>query len=92
MSCGLNHGFRCGFVGTIGLISGIWTALAIVVVGLGAILSTSTNAFTALKWLGVAYLVYLGVKQWRAPPTPLAAAGDGAAQVSVRTLIAKAGR
>jgi homoserine/homoserine lactone efflux protein len=89
MSCGLNHGFRRGFVGTVGLIAGIWTALAIVAVGLGAILSASTHAFTVLKWLGVAYLVYLGVKQWRAPPMPLATAGDDGAQISARTLIAK---
>ena len=89
MSCGLNHGFRRGFVGTVGLIAGIWTALAIVAVGLGAVLSASTHAFTALKWLGVAYLVYLGVKQWRAPPMPLATAGDDGAQISARALIAK---
>jgi homoserine/homoserine lactone efflux protein len=90
MSCGLNHGFRRGVVGSIGLIAGIWTALAVVAVGLGAILSTSTHAFTALKWLGVAYLVYLGVKQWRAAPQPLTATGsDAAAQVSARALIAK---
>ena len=89
MSCGLNHGFRRGFVGTIGLIAGIWTALAIVAVGLGAILSASTHAFAALKWLGVSYLVYLGIKQWRAPPIPLAAAGDAATAVSARAVIAK---
>lgn len=89
MSCGLNHGFRRGFVGTVGLIAGIWTALAIVAVGLGAVLSASTHAFTALKWLGVAYLVYLGVKQWRSPPLPLATAGDDGAQISARALIAK---
>ena len=89
MSCGLNHGFRRGFVGTVGLIAGIWTALAIVAVGLGAVLSASTHAFTALKWLGVAYLVYLGVKQWRAPPMPLATAGDDGAQISAGALIAK---
>ena len=89
MSCGLNHGFRRGFVGTFGLIAGIWTALAIVAIGLGAILSTSTHAFTALKWLGVAYLVYLGIEQWRAPPMPLAATGDDSAQISARSLIVK---
>jgi len=89
MSCGLNHGFRRGFVGTIGLISGIWTALLIVAIGLGAILSASSHAFTALKWLGVAYLVYLGIKQWRAPPMPLAATDTNAPQISARTLIAK---
>ena len=89
MSCGLNHGFRRGFVGTIGLIAGIWTALAIVAIGLGAILTTSTYAFAALKWLGVAYLLYLGIKQWRAPPEPMAAAGVDAVPISARTLIAK---
>ena len=89
MSCGLNHGFRRGFVGTVGLIAGIWTALAIVAVGLGAVLSASTHAFTALKWLGVAYLVYLGVKQWRSPPAPLATADDDGAQISAGALIAK---
>jgi len=89
MSCGLNHGFRRGFVGTFGLIAGIMTALAVVAVGLGAVLSTSTHAFTALKWLGVAYLVYLGLKQWRASPVPMAAVDRDAPNVSARTLMVK---
>lgn len=89
MSCGLNHGFRRGFIGTFGLIAGIMTALAVVAVGLGAVLSTSTHAFTALKWLGVAYLVYLGLKQWRASPVPMAAVDRDAPNVSARTLMVK---
>lgn len=89
MSCGLNHGFRRGFVGTFGLIAGIWTALAIVAIGLGAILSASTAAFSALKWLGVGYLVYLGVKQWRAPAVPLAPLTDDKEKISAKTLISK---
>lgn len=89
MSCGLNHGFRRGFVGTFGLIAGIMTALAVVAVGLGAVLSTSTHAFTVLKWLGVGYLVYLGLKQWRAAPVPMAAVDDGARNVNAQTLIVK---
>lgn len=89
MSCGLNHGFRRGFIGTFGLIAGIMTALAVVAVGLGAVLSTSTHAFTALKWLGVAYLVYLGLKQWRASPVPMAAVDRDATNVSARTLMVK---
>ncbi len=89
MSCGLNHGFRRGFVGTFGLIAGIMTALAVVAVGLGAVLSTSTHAFTALKWLGVGYLVYLGQKQWRAAPLPMATVDRSASDVGARTLIAK---
>ena len=52
-------------------------------------LSTSTHAFTALKWLGVAYLVYLGLKQWRASPVPMAAVDRDATNVSARTLMVK---
>lgn len=89
MSCGMNHGFRRGFIGTLGLIAGIWTALAIVAIGLGAILSASSLAFALLKWLGVAYLVYLGIKQWRAPVTPLVAAQNDEGRTSAKSLIAR---
>ena len=92
MSCGLNHGFRRGYVATVGLVAGIWTALAVVAVGLGALLAASTQAFTALKWLGVAYLIYLGFKQWRAPAVPLLTDKDSGATaetVSARSLIFK---
>jgi homoserine/homoserine lactone efflux protein len=41
--------------------------------GLGALLATSATIFMILKWIGAAYLVYLGIKFWRAP----VAEGDG---------------
>ena len=77
MSSGLTHGFRRGYWTTAGLILGIWTQVVLVGVGLGALVATSTTLFSVIKWAGVAYLIYLGVQQWRAPVRPLVAGDDG---------------
>ncbi|TDM05683.1 MAG: threonine transporter RhtB [Ideonella sp. MAG2] len=71
MGAGLNHGFARGQRIALGLMLGVWTQLLVVGVGLGALLATSTVAFAVVKWLGVAYLVWLGIQQWRAPAKPL---------------------
>lgn len=87
MSAGLNHGFRRGYLTTIGLVLGIWTQLVVVGVGLGAVVAASSVAFLAVKWCGVAYLVWLGVQQWRAPARPLAEVQASAAAVTVWAMI-----
>ncbi|HEX7927704.1 MAG TPA: LysE family transporter, partial [bacterium] len=46
--------------------------------GFGAVLMASAEAFLVLKWVGAAYLVYLGIQMWRAPAQPLAAIGEAA--------------
>jgi homoserine/homoserine lactone efflux protein len=71
MSAGLNHGFRRGYFMTFGLVLGIMTQLVVVALGVGALIAASSTAFTVIKWAGAAYLVYLGIKQWRAPATPV---------------------
>ena len=76
MTAGLNHGIRRGLITTFGLILGIWTQMLVVGVGLGALVAASTLAFLAIKWAGVAYLVYLGIQQWRVPAQPLAQAPE----------------
>jgi threonine/homoserine/homoserine lactone efflux protein len=38
---------------------------------LGALLSVSVAAFQTVKWVGVAYLMWLGWQTWRAPVEPL---------------------
>jgi homoserine/homoserine lactone efflux protein len=68
MSASLQHGFARGCFATCGLILGFWTQLVVVAAGIGAVISTSALAFAVVKWLGVAYLVYLGIRQWRAAP------------------------
>jgi len=71
MSSGLQYGFWRGYWNALGLQLALIVQIAIIAAGLGAVLAASALAFTLIKWFGVAYLVYLGVKQWRALPTDL---------------------
>jgi homoserine/homoserine lactone efflux protein len=86
MSAGVNHGFARGYFMTFGLVLGIWTQVLVVGLGLGALIAASSLAFAAVKWLGVGYLLWLGIKQWRAPAQPMVAA-TGEAQVTRRSLV-----
>ena len=72
MSSGLQYGFVRGYWNAIGLQLGLAMQIAVVAGGLGAILAASSTAFYAIKWFGVAYLVYLAIKQWRALPMDMA--------------------
>lgn len=65
MATGLTHGVRRSYWTITGLETGLMVQLTLVAVGLGAALSKSVLAFTVIKWLCVAYLVYLAVRQWR---------------------------
>ena len=87
MSAGLNHGFRRGYLTTLGLVLGIWSQLLVVGVGLGALVAASATAFLIVKWGGVAYLVWLGLQQWRAPARPLAQAQADAATQTLRAMV-----
>jgi len=87
MSAGLNYGFARGYFTVFGLILGIWTQLLVVAVGLGALVAASGTTFLIIKWAGVAYLVWLGISQWRAPAQAMAAASLYEVQVSPRDMV-----
>ena len=74
ISYALGHGRKVAFATVAGVTLGDLTAMTASMLGLGALLATTATVFTLLKWIGAAYLVYLGIKLWRAP----VAVGDGA--------------
>ncbi|TDQ80988.1 threonine/homoserine/homoserine lactone efflux protein [Dongia mobilis] len=69
VSYALGQGWRSALPMAIGVAMGDFTAMTVSLLGLGALLATSATIFTALKWVGAAYLVWLGIKLWRAGGT-----------------------
>lgn len=69
VSYALGQGWRAALPMAVGVALGDFTAMTLSMVGVGALLATSAALFTALKWLGAAYLIWLGVKLWRAGGT-----------------------
>jgi threonine/homoserine/homoserine lactone efflux protein len=70
ISYALGHGRKPAAAIVAGVALGDLTAMTASMQGLGAILATSAAIFTLLRWIGGAYLVYLGIKLWRAPIQP----------------------
>ncbi|MGE0574382.1 MAG: LysE family translocator [Reyranella sp.] len=66
VSYALGQGWRTALPMAIGVALGDFTAMTLSMLGVGALLAASATLFTILKWVGAAYLVYLGVKLWRA--------------------------
>jgi threonine/homoserine/homoserine lactone efflux protein len=75
ISYALGHGRRAALGTVAGVALGDFTAMTASMLGLGALLSTSALVFTGLKWIGAAYLIYLGIKLWRAPVSRAEASG-----------------
>lgn len=71
MSCGLQYGFWRGYWNAIGLQFALVLQIAVVAAGVGAVLATSSLAFSLIKWFGVVYLLWLALKQWQAVPEML---------------------
>ncbi|MEJ2630747.1 MAG: homoserine/homoserine lactone efflux protein [Acidihalobacter sp.] len=78
MSYGLSHGMRNAVFAVLGLQVGLLMQILIVGVGLGGVIATSETLFHVIKWVGVVYLIWLGISRWRAAGTiHLHAAGSG---------------
>lgn len=67
MSAGLRYGYGSALRVIGGLQSALVIQVGIVAVGLGALLTASALAFDLVRFLGAAYLIWLGIQKWRAP-------------------------
>lgn len=69
VSYALGRGWRVAAPVATGVALGDLTAMTLSMLGVGALLAGSAALFTAVKWIGAGYLVFLGVKLWRAGGT-----------------------
>ena len=68
----LKYGFRMGVATVLGTTVGVGLQLLLVVFGLAAVVAVAADALTWIRWVGVTYLVYLGIRTWREQPDDLA--------------------
>lgn len=70
VSNALRSGTRAGVMAGLGITAGCFVHVFAAAVGVGALLAASATAFTILKWMGAAYLLYVGVRLLFAQPMP----------------------
>ena len=58
----LKSGVRAGIVAALGIVSGCFVHVFAAAISVGALLATSVTAFTVLKWIGAAYLLWMGIR------------------------------
>lgn len=63
MNYGIKYGLKKSYAAIFGLQAGLLLQTFTVVIGLGAIIAQSVTIFTIIKWVGVAYLVYMGLSK-----------------------------
>lgn len=67
MSNGTRFGTARACMGGTGRIVGFSILIGLTIIGLGAVLAASELVFVVLRYVGAAYLIYLGIKLWRVP-------------------------
>ncbi|NQD91941.1 LysE family transporter [Pseudomonas sp. CrR25] len=80
----LTHGALYGHRKTLWTVSGgvigFAVLMALSMFGIGALLKTSAEALSLLKWIGGGYLIWLGIQLWRAPAPHLSVPAQAAAK------------
>lgn len=68
MNYGLRYGLKRSYAAILGLQIGLLTQTFVVVIGLGSLITQSLTLFNIIKWIGVAYLIFLGVMKFIEKP------------------------
>ena len=76
----LRHGLRAGLVTAAGTTVGLAVQLLLVVTGMAALIDAAATALIWIKWLGVAYLLFLGIRTWNEPADDLTQIGPQSTQ------------
>src|SRR5438046_3619601 len=82
VSRSVGHGRAAGLVSAMGIAAGTLFHLAAATLGLSALLASSALAFQFVKYLGAAYLVYLGIRVLRSDVTVALEAANGERQLA----------
>src|SRR5437879_11216957 len=77
VSRSIGHGRAAGLVSVLGIVVGTLCHVVAAALGISAVLASSTLAFRFVKYLGAAYLVYLGIKTLRRNDEQLVEADTG---------------
>src|SRR5262249_14969144 len=67
ISYALGHGRRATLATVLGVGLGDLTSITAAMLGVGTLLAASAALFALVKWAGALYLIYIGIKLWRAP-------------------------
>jgi len=79
VSHALRSGVRAGLVAALGITAGCCVHIAAAAIGVSALVAASATAFTVLKWVGAAYLVYVGASMLLSRAKPASLPGAAAA-------------
>lgn len=87
----LRSGVRAGLVAALGITAGCCVHIAAAAIGVSALVAASATAFTVLKWVGAAYLVYVGASMLlsRGKPASLPAAAATPVSASLRSVFSR---
>ncbi len=72
VSSGVRGGWRGGAVAALGITAGCCVHIVAATLGVSALVAASATAFTVLKWIGAAYLLYMGVRMLLSRKAPVA--------------------